>query len=245
MNMSYFAHFSIYTGGLGGGGGTFNRANVHAIRALAIDGATSAPSPRLLTLAGVADLDRFPVDRRVVPPELGVPLEPWEATAIAWDDRRLYGAQVSRAFEDDYAPWVVYLEADPTDDASPSDGLLYQRGQVNTAARVPFQATHAIAVRALPGAGPDGGPWPGLWRREPGGWRLIRRFELGRDLFLAADRHTLSFELDLAWLGDPTTVRAASHVLWGVAGDEWKDTWPAEHAPWDAEGGSFETLSLR
>jgi hypothetical protein len=81
-------------------------------------------------------------------------------------------------------------------------------------------------------------------RRDGTAWTLVRRFEAGQDMFVAADRHTISFRLDLALLGNPSQLRAASHVLWGQAGGEWKDLWPAGHTPWLSGGGTFEIIEL-
>lgn len=239
-NMSYFAHFTPYTGGLGGGAGSFNRVNIHALRLLAMEGDLASPvPPYAVSLDGTDDIGAYSPEQRLGADAMGAPLQPWSDFALDWDDDFFYLTLVSSAFEDDYAPWMVYLEAIEGDPgaATAADGMTYARGSVTGAARLPFTPTHLLALRAAPGVGPDAGPWSGLYQRESASWLQLHRLRLGRDLLLAGDRHTLSARISRHALGDPTQLRLAAHVVWGVAGGEWKDVVPAAHAPWSDGGG--------
>ncbi|HMV68655.1 MAG TPA: hypothetical protein PKA64_17520, partial [Myxococcota bacterium] len=241
-NMSAFAHFTSYTGGLGGGPSTYNRANIHALRVMALDGDLGAPLPAPgVSLDGTNDIDAYPPEARRDAGDLGAAMETWDAFAVDHDDDNLYVTLVSPAFEQDYAPWMIYLEAldDPDAPATPGEGMAYSYGSQTDAAALPFRPTHVIALRAAGGVGPDGGPWPGVYRLERGAWTQIRRLGPGADLLLAADRHTLSARVSRHLLGDPRAVRLVAHVLWGAPGAEWKDLVPADHAPWSGDGGSL------
>lgn len=243
-NMTHLAHFTDYTGGLGGGAGTYAMANLHAFRLLPLVGAARVATTPTVLLDGTDDLLAFDAGSRILPPTLGAPIETWDALAVSTDGNDLVAAQVSLAFETDFAPWMLYLQVDPAGAAAPADGMPYAIGAVSQAAKIPFTPDFVVATRAVAGTGPNAGPWSGLYRRDGASWTLVRRFEAGQDMFVAADRHTISFRLDLALIGNPSQLRAASHVLWGQPAEEWKDLWPAGHTPWAAGGGVSEIIDL-
>jgi hypothetical protein len=240
-NMTRLEHFRPYTGGLGGGASPFHFVDVAAIKLLPLDGDDQTPDTgAAVALDGADDIDAYAAAQVLRAPALGLPLQPWEAFALDWDDDWLYVTIVAQAFEEDFTPFFLYLEADPTGPAAPSDGVAYSFGTVTSPSELPFTATHVVALRAVGGAGPQGGPWPGLWRREAGGDVQLVRFAPGRELFVATDRHTISARVPLAPLGHPSRLRVAGHAVWGAAGDEWKDVVPATHTPWASGGGWYE-----
>jgi hypothetical protein len=234
-NMSDLDHFRRYTGGQGGGDGAYHFVNVHALKLLArTDAPSGASDGRAVDFTGVDDIGAHAPTQRLSP---GVSLQPWSAFALSWDADFLYLTQVSQGFEADFAPWMVYLEADPAGEAAPADGAPYTFGAVTGPARLPFTPTHRVSARAVEGVGPDGGPWPGVYAADGS---LILRFEQGVDRWLAADRHTLSVRVPRAALGHPRRLRLASHLLWGAPGQEWKEAIPFGHAPWDDGGAAYE-----
>ncbi|MFT5460815.1 MAG: hypothetical protein ACI9K2_007335, partial [Myxococcota bacterium] len=188
-NMTSLAHFIVYTGGEGGGLSTSNHVDVAALKVLTVEALAAAPAPGIM-FDGVDDLAAIPAEARLAP---GVALAEWSAIGLAWDERNLYIAVVSPAFEEDFAPFVLYLEGDPGV-SSPGIGLEVD-GLVPA---LSFTPTHAITLRAEPGDD----PWPGVWAVGPdGSYERRMRFEAGVDRHLAADRHTLSAVVPWAVLG--------------------------------------------
>lgn len=243
-NMSDLEHYLLYTAGTGGGADVFHRANVANVRLLSIDGpATPRSAGDTVALDGMDDIAAYPATQVVDGADLGATLETWSAMGVAWDDDFLYLSLVSLGFEEDFAPWMVYLEVDPTGPAVAGTGVDYALGTVTEPAALPFTPTHAITARAVTGVGPDGGPWNGVWRNGGASWQQLRRFQEGTDQWLAGDRHTLSVRVPRALLDGATTLRIASHLLYGAAANEWKELYPSTHTPWSG-GGDFVELDL-
>jgi hypothetical protein len=64
------------------------------------------------------------------------------------------------------------------------------------------------------------------------------------DRWLASDLHTVSARIPWAALNYPSRIRIAAHALYGVAGNEWKDTVPPSHTPWANDGGAYYEIDL-
>lgn len=247
-NMSALEHFRPYTGGNGGGGDPYGFVNVAELKLLprgTQDGGRAEGD--LVALDGVGDLAAYPPGHVLTGGDVGVRQADEEAFGLHADPDFLYVSQAATAFDDVYAPWMVYLEAGtaPLDDAVPGTGIPYDRGQGDLTPSLPFTPTHALAIRrsAVDGA-PDDGPWVGVWRREGGGdWTQVRRFRVDEDLWVSSDGRTLSVRVPRAVLGIHDTVRLTSHVVHGAPGGEWKDTVPAGHTPWSG-GGTAYVLDL-
>lgn len=235
-NMSDLEAMRGYTAGLGGGAEPYRFADIAELKLLAMGGVDQRPVENAPGFDGTDDLGALPVGRQVTP---GVPVQPWSAFALDWDDDFVYVAVVSEAFEDGFVPYVLYLEADPGA-AVPGTGIAYS-GQTP---ELPFTPTHAIALRRQHDAGDGVGPWSGVWVPDGGDWRPVFRFLEGRDVFSAADQHTLAAIVPRHVLGDPATLRYAGHVVYAQPGNEWKDTVPAGHTPW-AGGGDATDVDLQ
>lgn len=226
QNMSYFEHFRPYTGGAGGGESTFNAANIHAIELIGRTGASSA-SPPALNLTGESDFDKFDAEDRYEP---GAPLEDWSRTAVAYDDRYLYLVQVSRAFEEPFAAWNVYIGTPGT-----GDGLEYS----NLTAALPIDANWLISTRR---SNDLADPWNGIWKFDSG-WNRIARLQPQVDHWLSDDQHTLSVRIPRAIFEDAENLWMVSHVVWAQPANEWKEVFPSTHTPW-ADGGEAHALGL-
>ncbi|MBA2662350.1 MAG: Ig-like domain-containing protein [Bradymonadaceae bacterium] len=237
VNMSYFAHFIPYTGGSGGGESSFNRANISAVRFLPMQGtARERQSGGLVALDGDGDLGKFDASQRLTP---GAPYQEWDGFALDWDADYLYLALVSEAFEDNYKPWMIYIEATRESFDQPASALgMEYSGQT---ASLPFLANYAIATRQL--SDDTAGPFNGIWRRD-GAWTQQQRLVPGRQYFLASDNHTMSLRIPRAALGSPTHIRLAAHVVNAVLDNEWKDVVPTTHSPWQAGVEGFYEIEL-
>ncbi|MCZ7679228.1 MAG: hypothetical protein M5U28_10925 [Sandaracinaceae bacterium] len=96
---------------------------------------------------GVDDAAEYPSSQVLTP---GAPLQPWEAFGLTWDADYLYVTMVSQAFEDQYKPVHVYLEARASlGAAAPSTGKTYN----SLTPQLPFTPTHVIAVRRTSDSG--------------------------------------------------------------------------------------------
>jgi hypothetical protein len=239
-NMSYLEHFRAYTGGPGGGDSSYNAANLHGLKLLPLRGTPGPSTAPALTFDGLDDLAEHDPAQQLTADDLGGPLDPWNAFALSWDETWLYLTLVSSSFEEDYAPWMVYLEATdgPPGPAVPSSGSPYTRGVVQSPAALPFTPTHQLTLRAADTFGPQGGPWNGLWDNTG---TQVRR--LAPDLWLSTDRHTLSVRVRRADLGDPSHLRLAAHVIWGIEGAPWSLTIPPGHDP-ATDGGDWYEIGL-
>ena len=234
MNMSYFEHFSPYTGGLGGGEGVYNRANVHAVRLLARGGERAGRTHGTLMLDGVEDLGKYAA---VFEP--GAPMQPWSRYGVSWDDEALYVSLASQAIEEAYAPVMIYMQVGELGVARPSKGLRYS----GLEAELPFEADVLIAVRRT-SQGEGEGPWNAIWRKGESGWELQQRLVPGEQWWVSADAHTLSVRVPMGALGAPARARMVAHVVYAEQDNEWKETLPAQHQPWQEGGGSYYEVSL-
>jgi hypothetical protein len=239
-NMTRLEHFASYTAGLGGGTTAYNRVDVQAFRLLPLAGSDEGPaSTQTVWFDGVDDLNKLPGGAVDV---LGTTLQPWEAVGLTWDDEALSIAWVSEAFEDDWAPAVLYIEAAST--ALGAAGLAVGFEYSNQIPDLPFTPTHAIALRAVSDAGAGEGPWNGVRSWDGADWTVTWRLEAGADVWLAADRHTLSTRIPRDQLGDPRWIRMAAHVVHAQPGQEFVDTWPVGHAP-AGGGGAYYEIDLQ
>jgi hypothetical protein len=233
-NMSAWSHFEAYTGGNGGGRSVTNSVNLSGVRLMALDGDYD---PRVATIAfdGQGDLDAVPGGDVRTP---GAPVTPDSKVAVSWDDDYLYLVLRSMAFTDAWKPWMVYLEVgDALGDPVAGTGMAYS-GLTPT---LPFSPTHAVTFRNTSDDGLGSGPFNGLYRAA-GGWVAQQRWAPYRDAWLSADPRTGSIRVPWAALGDPAQVRLAAHVVNAAPANEWKELWPADHAPWD-DGGGFLTIT--
>lgn len=229
QNMSYFDHFTPYTGGSGGGPDTFNAANIHAIE-LVPRGGLDQSSALALSLDGQNDFDKFAPQDQFTP---GAPLDAWSRTAVAADSRYIYLVQVSRAFEEPVPAWNVYIGPPGI-----SDGIEYS-GQTP---KLPIGARWLVSTRQQ--NSPED-PWNGIWERDPatGVYTRIARLEPQVDYWLSADQHTMSVRIPRALFEDTDNLWMVSHVVWAQPANEWKEVFPDGHTPW-ADGGAAHPLNL-
>lgn len=239
QNMSWLDHFSIYTAGLGGGTEPYNAANLDGVKLLPLQGVDQTPTTgALVVFDGTDDLGKLGPAQTLIP---GAQLQPWEAFGMTWDEDWLYLAFVSQAFEGDYRPMVVYVEAGSgLGPATPGTGFEYDA----LVPELPFTPTHAISLRNLSDDGNLAGPWDGVRVPDGPSWSVTRRFERGVDSHLAADEHTLAVRVPLAVLGNPSQLRLVAHVVEAQVGSEWVDTVPSGHTPWAVGGGAYHELDL-
>lgn len=236
INMSYFAHFVPYTGGQGGGADTYNFSNITNLKFLPMQG---QPAPRsagdLIALDGAADFDKFSAAQQLTP---GVVVNPWSRFALTWDADYLYVSIVSAIFEQPYTPYVLYLEGaqGALGAAAPGAGIEYS-GQTPS---LPFTPNLMITTRERSEDGSAAGPWAGVWRRGSQGFEQIKRLDYGRDMWLAADKHTMSMRIPRAWLGDAKRLRLAGHAVLAQPNNPYGEVVPATHTPAVAGGGYFE-----
>lgn len=198
------------------------------------DGGCAISAGTTPQLDGVADLDDYPAAQRVSPgAQLGT-----DALAITWDRARLYITASSTAFESDFEPLHVYVQAGiALPAAAPGSGKEYS----GLTPMLPFTPSHLIAVRRTNGATPYDGVY------LPGASWMTRDTALvpGTDVFVSADHRTLSVAVPWSALGGcPTALRLAVHVVHAASGNEWKDLVPASHTPWQAPGGGYYQIDL-
>ncbi len=235
VNMSYFDHFTSYTAGPGGGDAPFNAANIHAVEFLPISGQPAPASTRgPVPLNGTDDFGKYATEATSIP---GARLQDWSRFAIDSDDDHVYITQVSEAFEGDFTPWMVYFGDGDTGTGS-RQGMEYD----GLTSELPFAADWAIGLRVTSDS-PEG-PWNGLFRWDGTNWVRERRFELNRDYWVAADRHTLSVRVPRASLRGSSTVQVASHIVYAQPGNEWKETVPDDHTPWTPSTTGYLTVEL-
>lgn len=185
----------------------------------------SPAAPVTVAFDGVDDFNKFPAGQTLVP---GAQTQPYSRFALAWDADHLYVTMVSEGFEDEAEPVHVYVQAGtgPLGTPVPSTGKEYD----SLVAALSFTPTHVIAVRRTNDLG--GGPYNAIYTPGNGFTDVAAALLDGVDTFTAADLHTLSAEVALADLGCPTQLRLAAHVVHAEAGNEWKETVPADHTPW-------------
>lgn len=238
-NMSFLEHFSIYSG-VGGGALPWNRVELVGVRMFPKQAAWQPDSTgRLIALDGKSDYDKFPTTQAV---SVGAALAVWERFALTWDAEWLYIAVVNQGFEADLRAYMLYIESlqGTTSAAQASTGMSY----LQQIAQLPFTPTHLIGVRYKADNQDGFGPWNGVWRKEANGWALQQRLKEGREIWRAADRHTLACRIHRSQLGDPTRIRLAGHLVYGVAGNEWKGLVPASHTPWSASASGYLEIDL-
>ncbi len=238
-NMSFLEHFAIYSGA-GGGVQPWNRVEIVGVRLFPKQAVWQAETTgKLIALDGKSDYDKFPAAQSV---SVGVPLAAWERFALTWDADWLYVAVVSQGFEADLRAFLLYLEAiqGTGGTAQASTGMTY----LQQTAQLPFTPTHGIGVRYKTDNQDGFGPWSGVWRKEAGGWVLQQRLKEGREVWRASDRHTLAYRIHRSQLGNPTRIRIAGHLVYGVAGNEWKAVVPTSHTPWSVSTSGYLEIDL-
>jgi hypothetical protein len=195
--------------------------------------ATTSPA-----LDGNGDLAKYPATNVTAP---GAPLAGTDEVALTWDRTNLYVTVTSDAFLDQYQPLHVYVQtgAAPLAAAVPSTGKEYG----GLTPQLPFTATHVIAIRRTSDSGT--GPYDGVY--TPGSSWDTRATPLtaGTDVFASSDNRTLSARVPWTALGGcPTAMRLTTHVVHGVAANEWKDLLPVTTTPWVAPGGGYFEIDL-
>lgn len=152
---------------------------------------------------------------------------------ITWDQDYLYVTLESPVFADGFRPVHVYLEARASL-AAPAHSMGKQYDGLTP--RLPFDATHLIAVR--PTSVADGIAYNGVY--TPGAsWTTFERELIdGVDVW-AGGTSALSVRVPWAALGVcPTTLRMTAHVVNGmIAANEWKDFIPLGAQPWGGMSG--------
>ncbi|MCK6524356.1 hypothetical protein L6R49_23365 [Myxococcota bacterium] len=234
--MSSFAHYQAYTGGEGGGDDACNHVNVAELKLLPRAGAAAASVTPAVALDGVNDIDAVNPAAVV---SLGAGLETWSRIGLTWDAEALTLVVNSRAFEEDFTPFVLYVEAD-FGAATPTTGLEYS----GLTPALPFTPTHTITLRRESDGGDGLGPWAGVWAWTDAGWSQRLRFEPAVTMFTAADNHTLSVRAPWAAFGSPETLRIAGHVVWARPSEEWKELVPYNHTPWASSVSGYAELDL-
>jgi hypothetical protein len=239
-NMSSLSHFVSYTGGAGGGEGTWNRVNLSGLRLLPLRGQDSGRLRGDAVALGTADdLASFPPAQRIAP---GAPRSPRSAAAITWDQDFLYVALSTESFDDPWRPLQLYLEASegPLAPPSPSQGQEYS----GLRPWLPFTPTHLVSLRPQPGA-PGEAPWSAIWRPRGQAWSQLWRLEPGQSLWWSPAAGVIAARVPLAPLGDVRHLRLSAHVVHAQPGQEWKDTLPDTHTPWAASTSGYYELNLQ
>jgi hypothetical protein len=234
--MSSLAHYQRYTGGLGGGDAACNHVNVAEMKLLPLAGAAAPTTSPAADLDGVNDIDA--VDPAAVV-SAGAGLETWSRVGLTWDAEALTLVVNSRAFEEAFAPFVLYVETD-SGLATPTTGFEYS----GLTPALPFTPTHTITLRRQSDSGDGLGPWAGVWVWTGAEWSQHLRFEPGVTMFTAADNHTISARVPWSVLGSPETLRIAGHVVWAQPFEEWKELVPYNHTPWATSVSGYAELDL-
>lgn len=205
----------------------------------ALDGGTcgAISAGHTLTFDGVDDAAEYPSSQVLTP---GAPLQPWEAFGLTWDADYLYVTMVSQAFEDQYKPVHVYLEARASlGAAAPSTGKTYN----SLTPQLPFTPTHVIAVRRTSDSG-SGGPYNGVYTPASSWGDRATPLVTGVDTWVASDNHTIAVRVPWSALGCPSELRLSAHVINGAPGHEWKDLVPTTATPWTGTGGGYYEIDL-
>lgn len=185
-------------------------------------------------LDGVDDLNAYPIAQRVTPGAmLGA-----DGVAITWDRTHLYVTVASPAFEAEYEPLHVYLEAGLALAAAvPGAGKEYS----GLVPMLPFSPTHLIAARRTNGVD----AYDAVYLPAAGWTTRGASLDPATDVLVAPDHHALSLVVPWSALGGcPTSLRLAVHVVHAAAANEWKDLVPSSHTPWLAPGGGYYELEL-
>ncbi len=238
-NMSGLDHYTSYVGGPGGGSKSFSSYDLGALVLLARAGAEVSHSP-VLTPDAKDDLKKHAAGNQLVP---GAQLAPWGRFALSWDARDLYVTVVSKAFEQGLKPFVLYVQGaakGALPGAQTSQGLTY----LNLTPKLPFAPDFAVAVRSQSDAGDGVGPWSGVFARTQAGWAQRSRFEPGVDVWLAADKHTMTVRVPRALVGAGAKLRMAGHVVWALPAHEWKAVVPSVAMPWKNAATGYVEVDL-
>ncbi len=239
-NMTYLEHFSLFTGGPGGGTKTFNQVEIQGVRMFPLSGTeTTRTTGSLLAFNGNNDLNKYASTQVSTP---GVLLETWERFGLDWDQDWLYITIVSKGFEADLKVFTLYVEPaqGSFSAATQSKGVTY----LNQTAELPFTPKYMLGVRLRADNSDGFGPWNGVWRKDTNGWVLQTRWRAAKDYFVAGDKHTISYRVHRAELGWPQRIRLAGHLVNGVAANEWKVTVPSNHTPWKASNTGYYEIVL-
>ncbi|MBX3130015.1 MAG: hypothetical protein KF718_25080, partial [Polyangiaceae bacterium] len=190
-----------------------------------------------ITFDGTNDLDKLASTQILTP---GAQSQSWSRFGMTWNDDHLFIAVVSEAFEADFRPVHIYLEADTAlGTAAGADGKEYS----SLTAKLPFTPTHLIAVRSKNDGG--AGNYNGVYLPASAWANQSLALVENADTFLSADKHTVSVRVPRQQLGCPTELRVAVHVVNAVSGNEWKDVVPGTHTPWAAAATGYYELSLK
>ncbi len=183
---------------------------------------------------GVGDLDDYPAAQRLAPGAmLGT-----DQVGVTWDATNLYVTVGSTAFDAEYEPLHLYLEAGTALAAAvPGSGKEYS----GLVPMLPFTPTHLVAARRTNGVD----LYDGVYTPAAGFTTKTTPLDPSTHVFAAADHHALSVVVPWSALGGcPTSLRLALHVVHAVSANEWKDLVPASHTPWLAPGGGFYEIDL-
>lgn len=190
-----------------------------------------------LVFDGIDDAAAYPASQVMTP---GATLQSWDRFALTWDSEFLYVTMVSQAFEDQYKPVHVYVEAATTlGPATPSTGKVYS----SLTPELPFSPTHLIALRRRSDSG-MGGPYNGVYTPASSWNDRALPLDSGSDYWVASDNHTISVRVPWVALGCPSQLRLSAHVVNAVSANEWKDLAPATATPWTTSGGAFYEIDL-
>lgn len=244
VNMSYFEHFRSYTGGLGGGDGVYNRANIAGMKILEMgEGEKMSVNSLSLSLDGVDDLSEFALTQRYTP---GAPLQSWSAWGVDWDERYLYVALVSQGFESEFKSAMIYMDTEgtlrPWNDVVQSSGVSYS----GLEATLPFTPRYMVSVRRQQQGSSGEEPWSGVYEKREASedWRRVWGMVPGEELWVAQDHHTIAWRVPWAVMGNPERIRLVGHLIHEEQGEEWKELLPAGHSPWGMGGGSYFEVDL-
>jgi hypothetical protein len=191
-------------------------------------------------LSGDEDLGKYGDGEKMAP---GAASQPWSLYGVAYDEQAIYISLASDAFEDPYKPLMMYFEPIGSNPPPPlpSQGVAYS----DLTPALPFSARFAVSLRRLSDDGSGEGPYNGIWRREDasGPWIRQQRLEQGKQWWISSDQHTLSVRIPREALGASSGLRFVAHVVNATAGNEWRETLPAGHTPWEG-GGQFFSVDL-
>lgn len=240
-NMTYLQHFSIYTGGPGGGPDPWNQVEIQGMLFFPSQGqGTTRNTGNLVTFDGNNDLNKFKSEQILTP---GVPIETWDRFALTWDQDWLYLAIVTKGWEQDLLAFQLYLETTQTawSPNQTSTGLTY----LSQTPHLPFSPNYLLGVRQKTNNQDGFGPWNGVWRLEQKQWILQTRFQPGVDFWVGHDKHTIAYKVHRAELGWPQKLRIVGHFVNTVTNQEWKLTVPSQHTPWTSHTTGFYEIDLQ
>lgn len=191
-----------------------------------------------LSFDGVDDLGKYPPSQLLLPP--GEPLASWGGFGMTWDRTYLYVTMVTPAFASADRPLHVYAQsASSLSPAAPTTGKRY----AGLTPELPFSPTHLIAARRVSTLG-GLPPYNGVYMPADGWETRVAALEVGSEVWVAADNHTISVRIPWTSLGCPRMLRVTVHVVNGAVGNEWKDLVPVGATPWLSPGGRYYEIDL-